>query len=112
MGSCLGRVGRQSDDPAQPSLDVGTVKLFENDQIRVWDMVVRPGGRTGYHKHQHDYIFLQIGDGYCRAELVDELTGDVSLSEQMQLVPSKSCHWRAASAAAPQIHQLHNASAT
>ena len=41
MGSCLNVPGKTSDDPLQPSPDVGTVKLFENERVRVWDMCVR-----------------------------------------------------------------------
>ena len=65
MGSSLDQEGARSEDPKNPSTDVGTVKIFENDRIRVWDMCVEIGGNTGFHKHEHDYIFMQIGDGMC-----------------------------------------------
>ena len=65
MGGSLGQAGMRSQDPKNPSPDVGTVKLFENERIRVWDMCVEVGDNTGFHKHEHDYIFMQIGDGKC-----------------------------------------------
>ena len=112
MGGSLEHMARRSDDPCHPSTDVGTVKIFENQRIRVWDMCVESGTSTGFHRHVHDYIFLQIGNGLCRTDRVDPLSGEVVRSDEVALVPSKSCNWRRASPTAPLIHQLHNASPT
>jgi quercetin dioxygenase-like cupin family protein len=111
MGSCLNVQGSRSDDPREPSLDVGTVKLFENERVRVWDMCVPTGGRTGFHKHTNDYIFMQIGDGLCTTQKVDPATGEVYENPGISKVPAKSCTWIPASEEAPAIHQLFNASA-
>ena len=37
--------------------EVATTKLFENDRVIVWEMVLEPGESTGVHTHQHDYFF-------------------------------------------------------
>ena len=37
--------------------DVATTKLFENDRVIVWEMVLEPGESTGVHTHQRDYFF-------------------------------------------------------
>lgn len=114
MGGFLNQLARRSDDPANPSADVGTVKLFENERIRVWDMCVETSGeaaRTGWHKHEHDYIFLQIGEGLCTVDRMDPHTGEVTRTG-VQKVAAKSCNWRTASKSAPAVHQLHNASPT
>ena len=29
--------------------DVGTTKLFENEKVVVWEMVLEPGEKTGVH---------------------------------------------------------------
>jgi hypothetical protein len=112
MGGHLNVLGRRSDDPSNPTADVGTVKLFENDRIRVWDMCVEPGGDTSFHKHEHDYIFLQIGDGLCTTESVDLVTGKVSASGSGSAVGTKSCTWVASSEENPKIHRLRNAHPT
>ena len=70
MGGSLDQDGVRSEDPQNPSTDVGTVKIFENDRIRVWDMCVEIGGNTGFHKHEHDYIFMQIGEGKCYTVII------------------------------------------
>lgn len=112
MGGHLNEHGRRSDDPRNPTPDVGTVKLFENERIRVWDMCVEPGGDTSFHKHVHDYIFLQIGDGLCTTESVDPVTGEVSASGIVSTVSAKSCTWSASSEETPKIHRLSNAHPT
>jgi beta-alanine degradation protein BauB len=40
--------------------DVATEVLFENDRVRIWNMVLPPGGETGLHKHELDYIQIEI----------------------------------------------------
>lgn len=45
------------------SAEVGTTLLFENDQVRVWDLRLGPGESTGLHCHTTDYFYLVIGDG-------------------------------------------------
>jgi hypothetical protein len=39
---------------------VGTALLFENDQVRIWEMDLAPGERTAVHRHDLDYILVQI----------------------------------------------------
>jgi quercetin dioxygenase-like cupin family protein len=111
MGGQLDELGARSVDPLEPTLDVGTVKLFENDRIRVWDMCVEPGGDTSYHKHVHPYIFLQIGSGLCTTEGVDPATGEVTASGSVSTVGAKSCTWSDSSEENPKIHKLINADA-
>jgi beta-alanine degradation protein BauB len=43
--------------------NIGTRLLFENDRVRVWDLRLEPGGSTGVHRHENDYLYVVIGDG-------------------------------------------------
>jgi predicted metal-dependent enzyme (double-stranded beta helix superfamily) len=38
--------------------EVGRELLFENDRIRVWDMVLGPGEESPVHRHLADYVFI------------------------------------------------------
>jgi hypothetical protein len=40
--------------------DIATKKIFENDKIAVWEMVLEPGETTPVHTHTHDYIFYVL----------------------------------------------------
>ena len=37
--------------------NVGTRKLFENDEIIMWEFLLEPGEATSCHTHVHDYVF-------------------------------------------------------
>ena len=39
---------------------VATTKIFENEKIIVWEMVLEPGESSGVHTHEHDYVFHVI----------------------------------------------------
>src|SRR5690242_2405550 len=39
---------------------VGTKLLFENDRLRVWELVLRPGEESAYHVHESDYVFVHL----------------------------------------------------
>ena len=36
--------------------DIATKRIFENDKITVWEMVLEPGESTGVHTHLHDFV--------------------------------------------------------
>jgi beta-alanine degradation protein BauB len=44
----------------QPSNSVGTELLFENDRIRVWNLVLEPGQELPLHRHEADYVFVVL----------------------------------------------------
>ena len=54
--------------------DVATTKLFENEKVVVWEMVLEPGKTTGVHTHGNDYLLYAIEGS--TVEVMDE-DGDV-----------------------------------
>jgi len=40
--------------------NVGTRLLLENDRVRIWEMDLAPGARSDVHRHELDYIIVQI----------------------------------------------------
>jgi len=50
---------------------VGTTVLFENDRVRVWEMVLDPGDTCAPHRHQHDYLMIYTTPSVIRATLDD-----------------------------------------
>ena len=40
--------------------DIGTRLLFENDRVRVWEMRLEPGERSALHRHDNDYVMVQL----------------------------------------------------
>jgi hypothetical protein len=39
---------------------VGTRVLFENERVRVWELDLAPGERSATHRHDLDYVLVQI----------------------------------------------------
>lgn len=40
--------------------DVGTRVLFENERVRIWELDLAPGARSATHRHELDYVIVQI----------------------------------------------------
>jgi hypothetical protein len=34
--------------------------LFENEHVRVWENIVEPGEESPLHRHDHDYVAIEI----------------------------------------------------
>jgi hypothetical protein len=39
---------------------VGTRLVWENDRVRIWEMVLRPGERSSVHEHTLDYLLIPL----------------------------------------------------
>ena len=61
-----------ADEPTRenPSGPIGTEVLYENDQVRVWDMKVPPGGKKAWHHHKLDYVIINVTGGKIELENV------------------------------------------
>jgi len=40
--------------------NVATRLLLENERVRIWEMDLAPGEESATHRHQHDYVLVQI----------------------------------------------------
>jgi hypothetical protein len=40
--------------------DVATKMLYENDRVRIWEMNLASGGASDFHKHDLDYVIVQL----------------------------------------------------
>ncbi len=63
------------DNPNGP---IGTEVIFENDQVRIWDMKVAPRGKKAWHHHTMDYVIVSVTGGRVEIENVD---GDSYIGE-------------------------------
>ena len=39
---------------------MGDKIIFENDRVRIWELVIPPGGDSNMHVHDLDYILVQL----------------------------------------------------
>ncbi|HEU5111919.1 MAG TPA: hypothetical protein VFU96_01300 [Acidimicrobiia bacterium] len=45
---------------APDNFDVGTTVWFENDRIRVWEILLQPGERGAFHSHVTNYFWTVV----------------------------------------------------
>lgn len=50
---------------------IGTQVLFENDRVRIWDLLVPAGSATPWHQHFHDYFYVVVMPGSVYTEYRD-----------------------------------------
>ncbi len=55
-------------DDAREYGDIATKLLAENDRVRIWEMRLDPGERSALHKHENDYIMIQISGDRMAAD--------------------------------------------
>lgn len=54
---------------------------FENQYVRVFDVLVPPGDTTLFHVHSNDYAFVSIGDATLKAEAMGGQPADLILKD-------------------------------
>jgi len=59
---------RQMNEKDTPTA-VGTSVLFENERIRVWEMVLGPGETCPPHRHVHDRLLLYAEPAAIQAQV-------------------------------------------
>ena len=63
------------------SSEVGTELWFENDRVRVWQIKLEPGQRSGFHTHREDYLWVVVDGGKGQARDPDGVTRDYEFKE-------------------------------
>ena len=48
--------------------DIATKLLMENDRVRIWEMRLEPGQTSDLHRHELDYIMIQISGDRMAAD--------------------------------------------
>ena len=64
----------------EPLGEIATEVLFENDKVRVWNLVVEPGEASDWHMHENDYVTIVVEGGGLVVEY-DDGTSEDSPSE-------------------------------
>lgn len=58
-----------------PLGDIATTVLFENDKVKIWNLIVEPGESSDWHMHERDYVTVCVEGGGLDAEYEDGTTG-------------------------------------
>jgi beta-alanine degradation protein BauB len=55
---------------------IATKVLMENDQVRIWEMRLAPGEESDLHRHENDYIMIQIAGDKMAARFEPDSGGE------------------------------------
>jgi hypothetical protein len=55
--------------------DVGTRLVWENDRVRIWEMVLEPGERSAVHEHRLDYLLIPLAGDRIGVEVEPDTAG-------------------------------------
>jgi len=77
---------------------VGTTLLYEDDDVRVWEMSLAPGEASDLHHHDHDYILvIDSGDLVAgvtpKGHPMDPFIGKVPAAGNTVRVPKGGTEW-------------------
>ena len=55
--------------------EIASVVLFENDRVKIWNLIVEPGESSDWHLHGRDYVTVVIeSNGGLDAQFADGTT--------------------------------------
>lgn len=93
------RIERFREEHANdPIGGVGTQLLFEDDRVKIWEMILEPGEASDLHHHEHDY-YLAISSGDLVAGVppkgssVEPFVGKVPPQGNTVPVPKGGTEW-------------------
>ncbi len=93
------RLEKFRDEHSGDSLgNVGNTVLFEDDDVRIWEMKLAPGEHSDLHHHEHDY-YLVIDSGDLVAGIppkdspMDFFVGRVPPQGNTVRVPKGGTEW-------------------
>lgn len=66
---------------------IGTDLIFEDDRVRIWQIVLEPGQEAPTHTHHFDYTTITI-----EGSTLERLNGDGSV-DRSEGVPGKVSRW-------------------
>ena len=55
----------------EPLGEIATEVLFENDRVKIWNLVVDPGEASDWHLHGRDYVTVVVEGGGLTVEYED-----------------------------------------
>ncbi|WP_420638139.1 hypothetical protein [Candidatus Poriferisocius sp.] len=70
--------------------DVATTLLMENDRVRIWEMRLEPGERSDLHRHDHDYVLVQVAGDKIAGDFEPDTAGEFSGLVEGEVVPGQA----------------------
>jgi quercetin dioxygenase-like cupin family protein len=62
---------RPQEAEDRPLGAIGSRIIFENEQVRVWELAVEPGRSKGWHRHDLPYVIVPMTGGDIEIESIN-----------------------------------------
>ena len=59
---------------SEPLGEIATTVLFENERVKIWNLIVEPGAASPWHLHERDYVTVIVEGGGLTTEYDDGTT--------------------------------------
>ena len=69
---------------------VATRVIMENDRVRIWEMDLAPGERSATHRHDLDYVLVQIDGDRIAADFEPDSEGPLRGRVEGTVEPGKT----------------------
>ena len=69
--------------------DVATKLLMENDRVKIWEMRLDPGERSDLHRHNHDYVLVQVSGDKIAGDFEPDTAGEFSGLVEGDVIPGQ-----------------------
>jgi hypothetical protein len=69
---------------------VGTRLLLENERVRIWELDLAPGARSDPHRHDLDYVIVQIDGDRIAAMPEPDTQGSFREYLEADVVPGRA----------------------
>ena len=83
----------------EPLGEIASVVLFENERVKIWNLIVEPGEDSPWHFHENDYVTVTVEGGGLTVEYEDgtkeespSLAGTLEIPRPTQGPPSHQQH--------------------
>jgi beta-alanine degradation protein BauB len=74
--------------------DVATRLLVENERVRIWEMDLPPGASSATHRHDVDYVLVQIDGDRIAGKPEPDTGGAYTDYIEAEVVPGKTRYIR------------------
>src|SRR5438445_9715077 len=71
---------------------VGSSVLFENDRVRIWELRLEAGERSGVHQHELDHILVQVAGDRIAVEPEPDTAGPYKDYLEAEVVPGAAVY--------------------
>ena len=70
--------------------DVGTRLVWENERVRIWEMVLEPGERSAVHEHTLDYLLIPLAGDRIAVAVEPDTAGAYNESAEFPVPVGKA----------------------